>query len=75
MTLLPLEIERPEPEILTHVESGVGVITLNRPRALNALSLAMIRGLWETLLAWRNDSQVRLVLLQGAGEKAFCAGG
>ena len=44
------------PDILSEVVAGVGFITLNRPRALNALNLAMVRRLTEILLAWRSSS-------------------
>ena len=54
-------------------------ITLNRPRALNALSLPMIRALAAALLAWREDPQVQAVAIRGMGKEgpfgAFCAGG
>ena len=51
------------------------VVTLNRPRALNALSRAMCEALDAGLVAWRADPEVRAVLIKGAGERAFCAGG
>lgn len=53
---------------------GVAVITLDRPDALNAINLAMRDLLWEALLAVRDDPEVRVVVLRGAGERAFCAG-
>lgn len=53
----------------------IGLITLNRPEALNALSHAMIIALYKQLTAWREDEAVKAILIQGAGEKAFCAGG
>ena len=53
----------------------VGVATLNAPKALNALSLEMLELLSEKLSAWEQDDNVACVLLQGAGDKAFCAGG
>lgn len=52
-----------------------GVATLNAPAALNALSLAMVQRLASTLQRWASDPQVVGVILQGSGEKAFCAGG
>ncbi len=67
------------PEIATEVRGRVGFITLNRPRALNALSLPMIRALAAALLAWREDPQVEAVAVRGMGKEgpfgAFCAGG
>ncbi len=57
----------------------LGILTLNRPQALNALSLQMIRLLTTQLLAWRADDAIAAVLLRGAGRAgkapAFCAGG
>lgn len=61
--------------ILADIVEGIGILTLDRPKALNALSLAMVRGLHEQLAAWVDDTRVRAVLVRGAGEKAFCAGG
>jgi enoyl-CoA hydratase len=52
-----------------------GVITLDRPEALNALTLDMIRAMRARLVAWAGEARVRRVLIRGAGEKAFCAGG
>ncbi|MFF8188368.1 enoyl-CoA hydratase/isomerase family protein [Microbacterium sp. NPDC016588] len=54
---------------------GVGHLTLNRPRAINALDLGMIRLLSAALDRWERDTDVDLVLLDGAGERGFCAGG
>jgi enoyl-CoA hydratase len=62
-------------EVLVRVEDGVGRITLNRPRAINALNLAMVRVIDAALAGWADDSTVRLVLLDGAGERGLCAGG
>ncbi len=59
--------------------NGVGLLTLNRPQALNALSLPMIRALAALLLSWRDDPQVCAVALRGSDKTgpfgAFCAGG
>ncbi len=54
---------------------AAGVITLNRPQALNALTLDMVRDMRRALDAWAQDSAVTRIIIQGAGEKAFCAGG
>jgi enoyl-CoA hydratase/carnithine racemase len=62
-------------ELLAHVRDGVATVTLNRPKALNALSFAMLRGLSEWLEAWRHDDRVDTIVFRGAGGKAFCAGG
>jgi enoyl-CoA hydratase len=64
-----------QPEVLTRVENGVGRITLNRPKALHALTTNMCRLMIEALLAWRDDPTVSLVLLDHSGERGFCAGG
>src|SRR5690606_38457194 len=53
----------------------IGVATLNRPRTLNGLSLAMCEPLDTRLRAWQDDPAIAAVLLEGAGGKAFCAGG
>jgi len=54
---------------------SVGRLELDRPRALNALDLDMIRGLREVLERWRADDAVAEVLVTGAGGRAFCSGG
>ena len=64
-----------ESEVLIRVESGVGRITLNRPKALHALNRAMCETMTEALLAWRTDEAVKSVLIDHAGERGFCAGG
>ncbi|NDP39828.1 MAG: enoyl-CoA hydratase/isomerase family protein [Rhodoferax sp.] len=65
--------------VLSEVRGQVGLITLNRPRALNALSLSMIRALTQCLLAWRDDARVKAVAIRGSNKSgpfgAFCAGG
>jgi enoyl-CoA hydratase len=70
-----MTIEATEPEILSRIEGRAGRITLNRPKALNALTLGMVREIWRALLAWKDDPAVGLVVLDGAGERALCAGG
>ncbi len=64
-----------EDEILFDVVNHVGLITLNRPKVLNALSHGMVRAMAARLEAWAADDQVRAVIVRGAGDKAFCAGG
>ncbi|HEX4944081.1 MAG TPA: enoyl-CoA hydratase/isomerase family protein, partial [Usitatibacteraceae bacterium] len=61
--------------LLAEVRDGVATVTLDRPAALNALNLAMLEGLAAWLDGWERDDRVRLVVLRGAGGKAFCAGG
>ncbi len=55
-------------------EGAIAYVTLNRPQFLNAYNMQMRDDLSEALSAIRDDDEVRVVLLQGAGEKAFCAG-
>ena len=62
-------------QISASVADGVGHVTLDRPQALNALSFEMIRALTAVFEAWRDDSEVGLVVLDGAGERGFSAGG
>ena len=62
-------------EILTSVRGGLGIITLNRPKAVNALSYNMIGLLDEALTTLENDDAVHAVLVRGAGARGFCAGG
>ncbi len=61
-------------ELLTEVRDGVGHLTLNRPRAINALTVAMMRGMRDALTAWADDDAVTRVELSGAGDKGLCAG-
>jgi enoyl-CoA hydratase len=62
-------------DTLIRVERGVGRITLNRPRALNALTHSMVRDIDAALQAWAGDNAIRFVLVDGAGERGLCAGG
>jgi enoyl-CoA hydratase len=64
-----------EPEVLIRREGRAGRITMNRPKALNALTLGMVRTIFSALTAWRDDPAIQLVLLDGAGDRALCAGG
>jgi enoyl-CoA hydratase len=62
-------------EIDIRVEHGVGRMTLNRPKALNALTYGMVQAIDAALTAWADDPSVRCVLIDGAGERGLCAGG
>ena len=62
-------------EVLFERQGRAGVITLNRPKALNALTLNMVDAMDAQLRSWRNDPAVEMVIVKGAGERAFCAGG
>ncbi|MFS0853779.1 enoyl-CoA hydratase/isomerase family protein [Microbacterium sp. 179-I 3D4 NHS] len=65
----------PADRVLVRTEGALGRITLNRPEAINALDLGMIQGITAALDAWRTDTDVQIVLLDGAGDRGFCAGG
>jgi enoyl-CoA hydratase len=62
-------------EVLTEVEGNVGLITLNRPKAINSLNQQMVDALSTILTDWAEDDAVRAVVLSGAGERGLCAGG
>jgi enoyl-CoA hydratase len=62
-------------EILTRIDDGVAVVTLNRPKAINSLTQNMVNALSAVLTEWEHDDAVRAVVLQGAGERGLCAGG
>ncbi|CAJ0578061.1 unnamed protein product, partial [Mesorhabditis spiculigera] len=64
-----------EGEVLASARGVVGTITLNRPKALNALNLNMVRKMYPLLQEWNCAGDIQLILIKGAGEKAFCAGG
>jgi enoyl-CoA hydratase/carnithine racemase len=73
-------------ELIVEHSASAGLITLNRPKALNALSLAMVRGITAALMQWRDDDSVQIVALRGTNKVGrpgspeglfggFCAGG
>jgi len=64
-----------EAEILFEKRGAAGLIILNRPKVLNALTYNMVKLLHPQLEAWAEDDTVNLVVIKAAGEKAFCAGG
>jgi enoyl-CoA hydratase len=61
--------------ILTEVADGIGILTINRPSVLNALDIPTLLGLETAFGALEADAGVRVIILTGAGEKAFVAGG
>ena len=65
----------PEPDILFERRGVAGLITLNRPQALNAVTHAMVRALAKQLDEWADDPAVDRVVITAAGERAFSAGG
>jgi enoyl-CoA hydratase len=64
-----------EPDLIVRREGAAGIIRLNRPRAINALTLDMTRGIVAALDDFEVDPKVSLILLEGAGERGLCAGG
>lgn len=64
-----------EPSLIARREGIAGTLLMNRPKALNALDQAMIRAFDAAIRQWKDDPSVKLVVLEGAGGRAFCAGG
>jgi enoyl-CoA hydratase len=64
-----------EKEVLFETRGRLGLVTLNRPKALNALTLDMIGEMDPTLARWAGSDDIAAVAVMGAGDKAFCAGG
>ena len=62
-------------DLKSSTQGALGIITLDRPTHLNALSLDMIQGIQAQLDAWQNDLQVQAILFNSNSPKAFCAGG
>lgn len=60
--------------LLVEVADGVARVTLNRPEARNALNRTLIRELWDALQALDGQADARVIVLAGAGDRAFCAG-
>ena len=64
-----------EPEVIVERRGAAGLLTLNRPKALNALNLGMVRTIAAALDEFEKDDRVARVVVSGAGGRAFCAGG
>lgn len=64
-----------EDDVLFERVGGAGIVTLNRPSALNALNLSMIRKISPMIEQWETDPSTTMIIMKGAGNKAFCAGG
>ena len=75
MTASATAAETPEPDLIARREGAAGVIRLNRPKAINAVTLEMFRDVDRALDAFEADPAVGVVLLEGAGERGLCAGG
>ncbi|CAB5284923.1 3-hydroxyisobutyryl-CoA hydrolase [Burkholderia multivorans] len=67
--------ESAQPDVRAYVANRIGFLELNRPKALNALSVAMIRTMQQALDAWRDDPDVVAVVVHSPRPRAFCAGG
>lgn len=68
-------ISHDDRQVLVQVVGRLGILTLNRPAALNALNLTMVRQLSQALDDWKSNPAIDAIVLRGAGDKAFCAGG
>src|SRR5947209_13057414 len=68
-------MDSPSPDILFERRGAAGIVTLNRPKALNAVTHDMVRTLARQLRAWAGDAAVTRVIIRAAGERAFSAGG
>lgn len=64
-----------EPEIIVDIRNHIAHLTLNRPKALNAISHDMIDAMSSWLGQWETDDNIKAIIVRGAGEKSFCAGG
>ncbi|ARD42866.1 enoyl-CoA hydratase/isomerase family protein [Colwellia sp. PAMC 21821] len=62
-------------EIKTKNNKRIAIAELNAPKSLNALNMSMFVLLHKQLIAWQNNDEIAMVIIQGAGDKAFCAGG
>lgn len=62
-------------DVLVNVDNGIGLITLNRPKAINSLTHSMVNAMRPVLADWEHDDGITAVVLDGAGERGLCAGG
>lgn len=62
-------------DVLVNVDRGVGLITLNRPKAINSLTHAMVNAMSPVLADWDHDDDIVAVVVDGAGDRGLCAGG
>ena len=63
-----------EDDVTLEIVGSKGLITINRPKVLNTLTIDMIRKIYSTVRSWEEDAKTDVIVIQGAGEKAFCAG-
>jgi enoyl-CoA hydratase len=62
-------------DVLVNARQGVGLITLNRPKAINSLTHSMVNAIAPVLADWQGDDDIHAVVVDGAGERGLCAGG
>jgi enoyl-CoA hydratase len=70
-----MDATTPEPDLIARREGSAGIIRLNRPKAINAVTLEMFRDIDQALDAFEADPAVAVIVLEGAGERGLCAGG
>ena len=75
MTAQAAAVAGSEPDLIARREGAAGIIRLNRPKAINAVTLEMFRDIDKALDAFEADPAVAVILLEGAGERGLCAGG
>src|SRR6202163_769574 len=75
MTASAAAVAGQEPDLIARREGAAGIIRLNRPKAINAVTLQMFRDIDKALVAFEADPAVSVILLEGAGERGLCAGG
>jgi enoyl-CoA hydratase len=75
MTAQGAAVADSEPDLIARREGAVGVIRLNRPKTINAVTLEMFRDIDRALDRFEADPEIALILLEGAGERGLCAGG
>jgi len=75
MTASAATVTGVEPDLIARREGAAGVIRLNRPKAINAVTLEMFREIDKALDAFESDPAVAVILLEGAGDRGLCAGG
>ena len=70
-----MHVEQNKLNLNISIDNGVGIIGLNRPKAINALTPQMMMSIHGILQEWSKNTEIRFVLIEGKGEKGFCAGG
>jgi enoyl-CoA hydratase len=70
-----MDATSPEPDLIARREGSAGIIRLNRPKAINAVTLEMFRDIEKALDQFEADPAAAVIVLEGAGERGLCAGG